>query len=166
MSVSILFSYYKLLLFLLYVASSYQSPITFSIIQSSVLHFIPAIKLHHIVLLTDKPKHYVYTLDFTPINQTQSSTLLKMLLAQNVPAEVRLRYVESNIENNETIIQKWDDMNKVDEHASSKLSKSVYNKIYNKQIQNIIKKAFQWLPYMNLYNHNCQHFSHYVKKNI
>jgi hypothetical protein len=163
MTVSALFSYSKLLLFLLYVASSYQSHITFRIIQSSILHFVPSIKLHHIVLLSDKPENYVYTLDFTPINQTYPSTLLKMILAQNVPAEVRLRYIDSNIENNETIIQEWDNMNKVDHNDSTKLSKFVYNKIYDKQLKNIINGAFKWEPYMNLYKHNCQHFSHYVK---
>jgi len=163
MTVSALFSYYKLLLFLLYVASSYQSHITIRIIHSSILHFVPSIKLHHIVLLSDKPKNYVYTLDFTPINQTYPSTLLKMILAQNVPAEVRLRYIDSNIENNETIIQEWDSMNKVDHTDSTKLSKSIHNKISNKQLQNIINVAFKWEPYMNLYKHNCQHFSHYVK---
>jgi hypothetical protein len=163
MNISMTIFFYKFLLILLYLVSYQSSHITFRIIQSSVLHFMPSIKLHHIVLLSDKPKYYVYTLDFTPINQTHSSTLLKMLLAQNVPGEVRLRYIESNIENNETIIQKWDNMNKVDEHASYKLSKSVYNtKIYNKQIQNIVNTAFKWLPYMNLYNHNCQHFGRYV----
>jgi hypothetical protein len=161
---NIIFSYYnKILFFLLYVASSYQSHITFRIIQSSILHFVPSIKLHNIVLVTDKPKNYVYTLDFTPINQTYPSTLLKMILAQNVPAEVRLRYIDSNIENNETIIQEWHNMNKVDHDDSTKLSKFIYNKIYNKQLQNIIDAAFNWEPYMNLYKHNCQHFSHYMK---
>ena len=166
MRVSILFAYYKLLLFLLYVASSYQSQIAFHIIQSAILHFAPSIKLHHIVLLSDNPKHHVYTLDFTPINQTHTPTLLKMILAQNVPAEVRLRYIETNMENNETIMQKWSNMINMDEHASAKLSKNVYNNIYNKQIKNIVTRAFTWLPYMNLYNHNCQHFSQYVKNSF
>jgi hypothetical protein len=85
-----------------------------------------------------------------------------MLVAKNVPAEVRLRYIESTIENNEIIIQKWDNMNKVDEHISMKLSNSVYNKINNEQLKNIVNIAFKWSPYMNLYNHNCQHFSKYV----
>jgi hypothetical protein len=86
-----------------------------------------------------------------------------MILAQNVPGEVRLRYIDSNIENNETIIQEWHNMNKVGHDDSSKLSKSIHNKISNKQLQNIINVAFKWEPYMNLYKHNCQHFSHYVK---
>ena len=57
-------------------------------------------------------------------------------------------------------------MNKVHQHSSYKLSQYVYNKIYNKQIKNIIDVAFEWLPYMNLYNHNCQHFSKYIVNNI
>lgn len=154
---------YKLLFFLLY-ASSYQSQITFRILQSSILHFAPSIKLHHIVLISDKPNYHVYTLDFTPINQTHRATLLKLLFGRNVPAEVRLRYIETNIGYNETILQKWNDMNNVDEYGSAQLTKTIYNKIYNEQIKNIIARAFKWLPYMNLYNHNCQHFSRYVKK--
>jgi len=160
---SIVFLYYKILLFLLY-ASSYQSQIAFRILQSSILHFAPSIKLHHIVLLSDKPKQHVYTLDFTPINQTHRATLLKMLFGRSVPAEIRLRYIETNMENNETIMQKWSNMINMDEYGSAKLSKSVYNKIYDEQIKNIVNRAFAWSPYMNLYNHNCQHFSDYVKK--
>ena len=159
-------SYNNLFVFLLFIALSQQNFITFRIIQSSALHFLPIIKLHHIVLLTDNPKKYVYTLDFTPINQTQSGTLLKLLFAQNVTGEVRLRYIETNIENNDFIIQKWSDMNKIDEHESFQLTKKVYNKIYNKKIHNIVTTSFLWLHYMNLYDHNCQHFSRYVKKNI
>lgn len=159
-------SYNNLLVFLLFIALSQQNLITFRIIQSSALHFLPIIKLHHIVLLSDNPKKYVYTLDFTPINQTHTDTLLKLLFAQNVTAEVRLRYIETNIENNKFIIEKWSDMNKVDEDASYQLSKRVYSKIYNNKIRNIISASFMWLPYMNLYDHNCQHFSKYVKKII
>ena len=160
---SSIFLYYKLLLILLYI-TSYQTHITFRVLQSSILHFAPSIKLHHIVLLSDKPKQHVYMLDFTPINQTHKATLLKLLFARNVRAEVRLRYVETNMENNETILEKWSTMINMDEYASSQLSKSVYKKIDDKQIKNIVNRAFAWSPYMNLYNHNCQHFSRYVKK--
>jgi len=152
----------KLLLCLLYIRS-YQSSLTFRIIQSSILHFIPSIKLHHIVLLSDDPKRYLYTLDFTPINQTQTSTLVKMLFAKNVPAEIRLRYIYTNMQNIDNIIQQWDYMNQVNEESSMKLTNKFYNNIKNKQIKNIIASSFEWQPYMNLYNHNCQHFSHYVK---
>ena len=148
------------LLFLLYIVKSH---IFLKILQTSILHFIPSIKLHHIVLLSDNPRHHLYTLDFTPINQTHRSTLLKMVLARNVPAEIRVRYIITNMENTDTIIEKWDNMNKVHHDISYQLTKSFYNNILNKEIKNIINQSFKWEPYMNLYNHNCQHFSHYVK---
>ena len=148
------------LLFLLYIVKSH---IFLKILQTSILHFIPSIKLHHIVLLSDNPRHHLYTLDFTPINQTHRSTLLKMVLARNVPAEIRLRYIITNMENTDVIIEKWDNMNKVHHDISYQLSKRVYTNIQNKQIKNIIYQSFKWEPYMNLYTHNCQHFSHYVK---
>jgi len=148
------------LLFLLYIVKSH---IFLKILQTSILHFIPSIKLHHIVLLSDNPRHHLYTLDFTPINQTHHSTLLKMVLARNVPAEIRLRYIITNMENTDTIIEKWDNMNKVHYDISYQLTKSFYNNIQNKEIKDIITQSFNWKPYMNLYNHNCQHFSDYVK---
>jgi len=157
--------YYKYLLFLLYVVSYQTTYITFRIMQSSIHRFTPFLKLHHTVLLSDKPNHHVYTLDFTPINQTHTSTLLKLFIGQNVPAEIRLRYIETGIENNGTILEKWNHMNEVDEYASVKLTEYVRKKIYNKKITNIINRVyFQWSPYMNLYNNNCQHFSDFVKK--
>ena len=151
------------LLFLLYIVKSH---IFLKILQTSILHFIPSIKLHHIVLLSDNPRHHLYTLDFTPINQTQRATLFKMLLGRNVPAEIRLRYIITNIINTDEIIQQWDNMNKVTPEISFQLTRTVYNKIENAEIKNIIHKSFNWQHYMNLYNHNCQHFSWFLKKRI
>jgi hypothetical protein len=151
------------LLFLLYIVKSH---IFLKILQTSILHFIPSIKLHHIVLLSDNPRHHLYTLDFTPINQTQRATLFKMLLGRNVPAEIRLRYIITNIINTDEIIQQWDNMNKVTPEISFQLTRTVYNKIENAEIKNIIHKSFNWKPYMNMYNHNCQHFSWFLKKRI
>lgn len=157
---NILFLYSQLLFFLLYI-TRYNGDITFRVIKSSILHFAPMIKLHHIVTLSDKPEYYVYTLDFTPINQSHVSTLLKMIFT-NIPGEVRLRRIETNIENTDMIFQEWNNMNNVDTYESTKLTKSVYNEINNIEIKNIIYVSLSWLPYMNLYKHNCQHFSNYV----
>ena len=157
---NILFLYSQILFVLLFI-TRYNSDITFRVIKSSILHFAPMIKLHHIVSLSDNPEYYVYTLDFTPINQSHASTLLKMIVT-NIPGEVRLRRIETNIENTDMILQKWNNMNNVDTYESKKLTKSVYNEINNIEIKNIIYTSLSWLPYMNLYKHNCQHFSNYV----
>jgi len=135
----------------------------YRVLYSSALHFIPFIKQHHIFVLSDKPQYYVYTLDFSPFNQKNVSTLVKLLLARNVPGEIRLRRVMTNIENDDRIIEEWNKMNRVDARTSWQLSKNLYHKIQNPQIKAIVDKSLKWQPYMNLYNHNCQHFSRFVK---
>jgi hypothetical protein len=151
--------------------------ISFRILKTAILNFLPSVKLHHIILLSENPSHHVYTLDFTPINQTNITTLVKLLLGQNVDAEVRLRYIKmdnrcdicSGNNNNEidtaidtAFVEKWDSINKLNEKMSKQLSKNTYNNINNKQLQHIIESSFLWSEYMNLYYHNCQHFSKYI----
>jgi len=151
--------------------------ISFRILKTAILNFLPSVKLHHIILLSENPSHHVYTLDFTPINQTNITTLVKLLLGQNVHAEVRIRYIKmdngcdicSDNSNNiidTAFVEKWDSINKLNEKMSKQLSKNTYNNIDidNKQVHDIIESSFLWYEYMNLYNHNCQHFSKYIYK--
>jgi len=165
---SIIFIHYRLLLLLLFTLLYRSNNITFRILKTAILHFLPSVKLHHIILLSENPSHHVYTLDFTPINQTNITTLVKLLLGQNVDAEVRLRYIKSDnggdICSDNTLVEKWDNINKLNEKMSKQLSKNTYNTINNKQLQHIIESSFLWHEYMNLYNHNCQHFSKYIYK--
>jgi len=156
------FLYYRLLLMIFFI-SHYHSQIVHRVLYSSALHFMPFIKQHHIFVLTDKPQYYVYTLDFSPFNQKNVSTLLKMLFARNVPGEIRLRQVITNIENDDRIIEEWNKMNRVDSRTSWRLSINIYNKIQNSQIKTIVDRSLKWQPYMNLYTHNCQHFSRFVR---
>jgi hypothetical protein len=153
--------------------------VSFRILKTAILQFFPSVKLHHIILLSENTSHHVYTLDFTPINQTNITTLVKLLLGQNVDAEVRIRYIKMDNEcdiysgnsNNEidneignAFVEKWDSMNKLNEKNSKQLTKNTYNNIDidNTQLQYIIKSSFLWPEYMNLYYHNCQHFSKYI----
>jgi hypothetical protein len=165
---SIIFIHYRLLLLLLLLLLYRSNNITFRVLKTAILQFFPTIKLHHIILLSENPSHHVYTLDFTPINQTNITTLVKLLLGQNVDAEVRLRYItmdnERDICSDNTFVEKWDNINKLNEKMSKQLSKNTYNTINNKQLQHIIESSFLWHEYMNLYNHNCQHFSKYIYK--
>jgi len=152
----------RLLIWILFIAS-HHSQIMYRVLHSSAVHFMPFIKQHHIFVLSDKPHYYVYTLDFSPLNQTEVSVLLEMLFARNVPGEIRLRQVMANIENDDMIIQEWNKMNQVDALSSWRLSTNLYHKIRNPQIKAIVDKSLTWQPYMNLYHHNCQHFSRFVK---
>lgn len=138
------------------------------VMKTSILHFLPQLKLHHLVLISkmDK-KNDVYTIDFTPINQTHHRTLSGLLLGKNVPAELRLRRIKNtNICDDKKILQIWD--SNMDEKKSRKLSKSVYNSIQDKEIKQVISGFLLWeesKQYMNLYTRNCQHFGNYAKAN-
>jgi len=165
---SIIFIHYRVFLILLCIMLYHSNNISFRILKTAILNFLPTVKLHHIILLSENPSHHVYTLDFTPINQTNITTLVKLLLGQNVDAEVRLRYIKMDngcdIYSDNAFVEKWDNINKLNEKTSKQLTKNTYNNINNKQIQNIIKSSFLWPEHMNIYNHNCQHFSKYVYK--
>lgn len=81
----------------------YQEPlhleplqITFHVVASTILNGLPWLKLHHIVLLTAKdPQGGALTcaIDFSPVNQTQTSTLLHLLRGDSVPGEVRMKFI-------------------------------------------------------------------------
>ena len=114
------------------------------ILYSCALHFLPNLKLHHIVLLSNSDNNKVYAIDFTPINQTHFSTLSKLLLGYNVPAEIRVVYLEESqfLDKDEKLLEKW-------------VKNKDIVKTKNINIDN-------WNNEMNLYTHNCQHFSKWL----
>ena len=127
------------------------------VLSTSILHFAPNIKMHHIVLLSNNPCNGIYILDFSPINQTSSKTLMNLLLAKNVPGEIRLRNIKDFdfFDNDDKIINFWSHMKTSDNLAS----------INDKEVQERIAYIMEsWKPGMNLYTHNCQHFSKFVQK--
>ena len=88
-----------------------------------------------------------------------------MLFAQNVPAEIRLRKIENiSFCDDEEIIGNWSSMIKNNYEESEELSYFVYREIDDENIKNFIDKINCWDKKMNLYNHNCQHFSRFVKE--
>jgi hypothetical protein len=161
-----------------------------TLLKTSILNFMPILKLHHIILFYDKKYNNIYTIDFSPINQTSIKTLLKLLFNQNVNAEIRIRLIK-NVMLNDTnkIIEQWNNINKVDYITSQKISNETYNSIYNNEIKDFVKfiinyynkssiitcnkeknqlmsKYYQNSLYnlMNLYNNNCQTFSKFILK--
>lgn len=122
--------------------NSVAGSIQMRILYSSALHFLPALKLHHIVLFSNSAGNKVYAIDFTPINQTSFSTLSKLLLGKNVPAEIRMIHLDGAhfLDTDENLIDKW--------------IKNNENSVFVNTI-----KINDWHNEMNLYTHNCQHFS-------
>lgn len=141
----------------------YNKSFNIKILKTSILSFTPQLKLHHIVIIENKSD--LYSIDFSPINQTSQKILLKLLFAQNVPAEIRLRKIENiSFYEDEKIIDNWSSKIKTNYEESQELSIDVYNNNEDENIKNFIDKINCWDKKMNLYNHNCQHFSKFVKE--
>ena len=137
------------------------------ILHTSILSFFTAIKLHHIVLLQAmNEKKEIYLIDFSPINQKHINTLLSLLFAKNVLGEIRIRHIMNYEKNNNMIIEEWNQINDIHENESQILSDKIYSNIKEDNLKKIINEIKLWDTQMNLYKHNCQHFSSYVKKII
>jgi len=79
-----------------------------------------------------------------------------MLLNAHVPGEVRIRHIKGvDFTDDESIIESW----KTDTNMDYK---RVYRAIRDKEIKGIMKRALEWPDHMNMYTHNCQHFSRFV----
>jgi hypothetical protein len=147
------------------------------VIPTSILNFAPQLKLHHIVVIPEydtKKYNNIYIVDFSPINQTHLSTLFKLLFGYNVPAEIRIRHIDlykfnltfdNYINNNNKLIDIWYSTTSSDYIQSQKITDQTFKKIKNKKIKKIIIDIKSWNTSMNLYTHNCQHFSKYILMN-
>jgi len=133
------------------------------VLHTSILNFAPFLKLHHIVVLWDTKE--MYTVDFSPINQPNPRTLLKLFIGKNVPAETRIRRIENTrFSNDEEIIEKWNKQNTQNAEVSELLTNKTFEKIQNEILKEKIIKMRSWRTTMNLYMQNCQHFSSFTEK--
>lgn len=134
------------------------------IIQSSIVGFLPQLKLHHTIGITKKDEKGILLIDFTPTNQGSLRTLTKLLFAYNVPAEIRIRRIDNLTvyDNDDDIVSVWDNMNKVTTHQSVAISENAFNLINDKELKLMITKFRNWKESMNLYTNNCQHYSNFV----
>lgn len=130
-------------------------------LKSGVFSFAPFFKAHHILVLEpEKKKEGIYLIDFSPLNQDKSETLLNLALGKWVPAELRLRNIEQTKLDDE-ILEKWYNMNrKLTSEESLQLTECTLNKIQDEEIKEFYKDIeSSWKKEMNLYTYNCQHFT-------
>jgi len=115
------------------------------ILKTAVVDFAPEIKQHHIVIL-EQHNRILYAVDFTPLFQSNSRTLAKLLCGQNVPAEVRVKFIVGvDFYDDDGVIAQWIDKPCI----SNSLS--------------VLPCLDNWnASTMNLYTHNCQHFSAFM----
>jgi len=149
--------------------------INFAIIQSPIISILPKLKLHHIVILSTNSSNGVYSIDFSPYYQSNKKTLLKLLFGFNVKAEIRIRYLSNYLlSNNNEFINTWHNMNLKDPYKSIELTNNILENMCNKkkycrdyELQIFMKNIINnWTSSMNLYTHNCQHFSNFIHENL
>lgn len=155
------------------ISSLFSNGLGYRVLHSGILGFLPELKLHHLVVLSpisnNKNKRPVdtYVIDFSPLDAGSPSTLLKLALAMNVPAETRLRVIRNGSSmSDEEFIGAWHAINSVDTVESLELSKRVYQSIRDRRLKQVLDKVLSWNNEMNLYTHNCQHFSAFVSEQI
>ena len=135
------------------------------VMKTAILNFLPQLKLHDLVLISKMNETGdIYSIDFTPINQSHHKTLRMLLLGKNVPAELRIRrYKNINMHDDKTILKMWD--SNITEKLSRELSESIYTSIQDNEIKEMFDRFLLWeknKQYMNLYTRNCQHFGDYA----
>ena len=153
---------------LLFIAFLLQTlAIQYRIINTAVVNKVPNVKLHHIIVLSNSRKN-IYILDFTPLNVRNNLTKIKLLFGFTIPADIRLCNIKNVDYNDDTqIMEKWKDVTLLDDIELQNNNQKIYKSIRDKQMKIIIKNAFQfWNKDMNMYNNNCQHFSHFVIHDI
>lgn len=154
---------------ILNLASYVAGQINITILHTPIFGFLPQLKFHKIVLLSKEDIAVKYAIDFTPINQSDFSTLKSLLLARDVLAEIRIREITSTGE--QEIIEEWTTSNQVCAKDSVIRSAMIFDGIRDLEIKEFICQLKRWKqlkngknPTMNLYNRNCQHFSWYARE--
>ena len=153
---------------ILNLASYIAGQINITILHTQIFGFLPQLKFHEIVLLSKEDIAVKYAIDFTPINQSDFSTLKSLLLARDVPAEIRIREITSTGE--QEIIEEWTISNQVCAKDSVIRSAMIFDGIRDREIKEFIYQLKIWRnkngknAMMNLYESNCQHFSWYARE--
>jgi hypothetical protein len=119
---------------------------------TAIVNFIPNLKLHDVVIIHKIDSKSIYTIDYTPTNQV--NLLQDLLIGKNVPAYIRFRKMNS-----------WD-LNKWYQTKPISIDE-IYDYNLRKKLLTILN---EWnkkeMNGMNLYNHNCKHFSHFIMKSL
>ena len=128
----------------------------YRVIKTPIFKFTIYVKQHHVVFIQYKDKHPfyrgTYAVDFTPIKQTWK-TLIRLALGMSIPSKIRIHFIVENVsfdETDEILEQKW---------LNSKLLMNPVQ-LFPPIVK--LQEESKWKDpqYMNLYSHNCQHFSH------
>lgn len=138
---------------------------------SALSGVLSVFQIHHVVVLSAPGSDQIWTLDYSPLNHLVA--VPKLLKGESVEAEIRLRMLQGTpIKDLQTIKRKWlcvgfpdtaenclvDDNSKILTFAEMMAMTDV-----DDTVKTVIEQIYRkWSCSMNLYNHNCQHFSDFV----
>jgi hypothetical protein len=128
---------------------------TYKIMKTSVVGCLPALKMHHVVIVEEEKKKYA--IDFGHKGR-HWTTKLKLLLGQSVPGEVRVRCLQEDEDEDED--EEWMQLTQgQDEDTSQQMTLEVVAGIRDARLRTVLQDAMKKNDEMNLYTNNCQHFS-------
>lgn len=136
------------------------------IIRTAIFGFLPELKMHHIVVIESASiQKDAYAVDFSPLRQHTTTTMLQLALAVNIPGEVRIRRIHNGAAMNEVeFVETWYAMNRVDPEVSIQITNHTRSGICDKGVKKLVDEISTWDSNMNMYTHNCQHFSGFVER--
>lgn len=119
------------------------------VLYTPVFPYLPNFKQHHVVLVTGS-HNSAYAFDFTPVDQGSLKTQLDLVFGKNVPGIIRVLRIP-DAAGDLDITNSW----KV-------LSEEPAADINDRHIIRLIQRTKSWNTEMNMYTHNCQHFSAFM----
>lgn len=120
----------------IFISSLYASH-QYRVLKTSILHFLPQLKAHHIIVIDEKT-----AIDFTPLDHDHIKTPIHLFLGKTIPAGVRIR-----------------DIGDIQDPG-----KNLSILTLDSRLSHIIQ---EWNKTdMNLYTHNCQHFSGFFVRKL
>jgi len=134
-----------------------SSSYVYRVVKTPIFHFTRSIKQHHIVVIQyDKTKEEyrpgTFAVDFTPTQQNWK-TMVRLFLGMNVPAKIRVRFIID-------LVSLYHDSDQEIEEKWMQTSINVDPVQLFSPTLTLTKQSIWADPQtMNLYTHNCQHFS-------
>ena len=122
------------------------------VLYTPVFPYLPSFKQHHVIVVTGS-HNIAYAFDFTPVNQGSLKTQMDLVLGKNVPGTIRVLRIP-DAAGDLDITNSWKSVSEESESTAD---------INDRQIINLIKRTKSWKTEMNMYTHNCQHFSAFMQ---
>jgi len=141
----------NLLLAVLFAGTAFTASIGPLILYTPVFPFFPDLKQHHVIIVPGS-HNSAYAFDFTPVDQSSIKTKLDLLFGKSVPGEIRILRIP-DVTGDLDIAGVWETIN--GEPRTSKISDG--------KILRLIQRTRSWNTEMNMYTHNCQHFSAFMQ---